>query len=45
MQIPGAHLVTLRNPIHYLPSQIDRAARIASALNRGQFILLEEPRR
>lgn len=43
--IPGAHVVTISNPIHYLPSQLDRAAAIAHAMQRGQFILVEPPRR
>lgn len=42
--IPGAHIVMLANPIHYLPSQIDRAAAIAHVLHRGQFVLCEAPK-
>lgn len=44
-QIPGVHVVTITNPIHYHPSQIDRAIAIAHAMQRGQFILVEPPRR
>lgn len=45
MQIPGAHIVTLYNPVSYAPAQIDKAAAIASTLQRGQFVLCEPPRR
>jgi hypothetical protein len=45
MQIPGAHIVTLQNPVSYTPAQIDKAAVIAHTLQRGQFVLCEPPRR
>jgi hypothetical protein len=45
MQIPGAHIVTLHNPVSYTPAQIDKAAVIAHTLKRGQFVLCEPPRR
>jgi hypothetical protein len=45
MQIPGAHIVTLHNPVSYTPAQIDQAAAIAHTLKRGQFVLCEPPRR
>ena len=43
MQIPGAHIVTLHNPVQYTSAQIDRAAAIAHTLQRGQFVLCELP--
>ena len=45
MHIPGAHIVTLYNPVGYTPAQIDRACAIAHLLQRGQFVLCEVPRR
>jgi hypothetical protein len=45
MQIPGAHIVTLQNPVGYTSEQIDRACAIAHHLQRGQFVLCEPPRR
>ena len=45
MQIPGAHIVTLHNPVRYTSGQIDRATEVAHLLGRGQFILCEPPRR
>ncbi len=45
MHIPGAHLVTLYNPVGYTPAQIDKACAIAHLLGRGQFVLCESPRR
>jgi hypothetical protein len=45
MQIPGAHIVTLHNPVQYESAQIDKAASIAHNLQRGQFVLCEPPRR
>ena len=45
MQIPGAHIVTLHNPVTYTAAQIDKAAAIAHNLQRGQFVLCEAPRR
>jgi hypothetical protein len=45
MQIPGAHIVTLQNPVGYTPDQIDRAWAVAHHLQRGQFVLCEPPRR
>jgi hypothetical protein len=45
MQIPGAHIVTLHNPVRYTPNQIDKACVVAHHLQRGQFVLCEPPRR
>jgi hypothetical protein len=45
MQIPGAHIVTIANPLLYTSAQIDKAAAIAHLLQRGQFVLTEAPRR
>jgi hypothetical protein len=45
MKIPGAHIVTLHNPVRYTAAQIDRAAAVAHFLGRGQFVLCETPRR
>lgn len=45
MQIPGAHITTLKSPVLYTPAQIDKAARVAQYLNRGQFVLAEPPKR
>jgi hypothetical protein len=45
MHIPGAHIVTLQNPVRYTSAQIDKAAVIAHHLQRGQFVLCEPPRR
>ena len=45
MQIPGAHIVTLHNPVRYTVAQIDRATAVAYLLGRGQFVLCEVPRR
>jgi hypothetical protein len=45
MQIPGAHIVTLQNPVGYTSDQIDRACAIAHHLQRGRFVLCEPPHR
>lgn len=45
MQVPGAHITTLKSPALYTPQQIEKAARVAHILNRGQFVLAEPPRR
>jgi hypothetical protein len=45
MKIPGAHIVTLHNPVRYTISQIDCATAVAHLLGRGQFVLCEAPRR
>jgi hypothetical protein len=45
MQIPGAHILTLVSPSLYTDAQLDKACEIAHQLNRGRFILLEEPQR
>jgi len=45
MQIPGAHIVTLHNPVRYTVAQIDRATAVAHLIGRGQFVLCEVPRR
>lgn len=44
-QIPGAWITTLVCPTKYTRQQIDKAADVAHALQRGQFILTEPPRR
>jgi hypothetical protein len=41
--IPGVHVETVKNPVLYTPRQIENAAAIASALNRGRFVLAEPP--
>ena len=45
MHIPGAHIVTLYNPVEYTPAQLDKACAVAHLLQRGQFVLCEVPRR
>lgn len=35
---------TLRNPTTYAPDQIRRAYDVAYCLNRGKFVLCENPR-
>lgn len=45
MQIPGAHIVTLYNPVRYTSAQIDKAVGLAHLIQRGQFVLCEPPRR
>ena len=45
MQIPGVHVETLHNPTRYTPAQIEQAAAIASALQRGKLVLCAEPKR
>ena len=44
MFLPGVHIETLLNPALYTAIQIERAARLAYALGRGRFVLLEPPR-
>lgn len=45
MQLPGCHIETMQNPALYSHQQIERAAAIASALQRGKLVLVEPPRR
>jgi hypothetical protein len=45
MQIPGAHIVTLHNPVGYTSAQIETAVAVAHHMQRGQFVLCEPPRR
>jgi hypothetical protein len=41
----GVHLETLEPPQRYTNEQLDRAAAIAQALNRGKLVLCEQPQR
>lgn len=43
--IPGAHITTLQSPVKYTEAQLEQVCRIAHALNRGNFVLCEQPRR
>jgi hypothetical protein len=45
MSIKGVHLEVLSKPQLYSAAQLDRAVAIAYAINRGRFILCEEPQR
>jgi len=45
MQIRGAHIETLHNPVRYTPQQIEKATVLAHLLGRGKFVLCEPPRR
>jgi hypothetical protein len=45
MQIRRVHLEVLSKPQLYSPAQLDRAVAIAYAINRGKFLLVEEPQR
>jgi hypothetical protein len=45
MSIKGVMIETLANPARYTSAQLDRACAIAYAINRGRFILCEEPQR
>lgn len=45
MQLPGVHIVTLKNPVLYTTRQIEDACTVAHYLNRGEFILCAEPER
>jgi hypothetical protein len=45
MQIPGAHVETLHNPVRYTYAQIEKACAIAHLLNRGKLVVCEEPQR
>lgn len=42
-QIPGVHVETLHNPVHYSGAQIENACRLAGALKRGRLVLCERP--
>lgn len=41
--LPGVFIETPGNPIHYTDAQLNTAMRIAWALRRGRFLLLEPP--
>jgi hypothetical protein len=41
----AVHLEVLSKPQLYSAAQLDRAVAIAYAINRGRFILCEEPQR
>jgi hypothetical protein len=41
----GLYLETLQPPQRYTDAQLDRAAAIAQALNRGKLVLCEQPQR
>lgn len=43
--VPGAFIVTLKDPCSYTRQQIDLACAVALGLHRGQFVLIEAPRR
>ena len=45
MSLPEIHVETVDNPVRYSFAQIERACRIAQALNRGRFVLAERPAR
>jgi hypothetical protein len=45
MSIKGVHLEVLSKPQLYSAAQLDRAVAIAYAINRGKFMLCEEPQR
>jgi hypothetical protein len=45
MSTRGVHLETIQPPQRYSDAQLDRACRIACALDRGRLILCEEPKR
>ena len=45
MSLPDIHVETVDNPLQYAYAQIERACRIAQALNRGRFVLAEPPAR
>ena len=45
MSVPEIHLETVDDPLRYSFVQIERACRIAQALNRGRFLLAERPSR
>jgi hypothetical protein len=45
MPIPGVHVETLHCPQAYTPQQLDKACAVAGLLNRGRFLLLEQPKR
>jgi hypothetical protein len=45
MSIKGVMIETLAKPQKYTAEQLDRAVAIAYAINRGKFLLCEEPQR
>jgi hypothetical protein len=45
VSLPQIHVETVGNPLRYSFAQIERACRIAQALNRGRFVLAERPSR
>jgi hypothetical protein len=45
VQLPGVHIETLHNPVHYTYAQIETACAVAQLLGRGKLVLAEPPRR
>jgi hypothetical protein len=45
MHLPDIAVETIENPVRYTYAQIERACRVAQALNRGRFVLTERPAR
>jgi hypothetical protein len=43
--VSGVHIETLENPARYTRAQIELAAAVADALDRGKFVLVEPPKR
>ena len=43
MSLPEIHVETVDDPLRYSFAQIERACRIAQALNRGRLVLAEPP--
>jgi hypothetical protein len=39
----GIHLETMHAPTEYPPAQLEFAVAIARAMERGKFVLVEEP--
>jgi hypothetical protein len=42
---PDVYVETVDDPLRYSFAQIERACRIAQALSRGRFVLVERPAR
>jgi hypothetical protein len=45
VSLPKIHVETVDNTLRYSYAQIERACRIAEALNRGRFVLAERAAR
>jgi hypothetical protein len=43
MQMPGVHIETLHHPARYTHAQLERACCLATVLNRGKLVLVEQP--